>query len=163
DVGRFVANVTYREPKQLFHNLGNCRFAEVTEGLGDLRKPCVTRGLAVGDYDNDGDLDILANNQNDAAQLLRNDDRSGHPWIAFHTVGTRSNRDGAHTKMFVRCGSRAFFSEVRSGSSYCAHSDRRVYFGLGSAQQVDEVILRWTSGQVERLKDLSADRILVVT
>jgi len=173
DVGQFISNVTYKERKQLFRNVGNGTFDEVLAGLGDLRKPCVTRGLAVGDYDNDGDLDVLANNQNDAAQLLRNNSSlpqrgrgvggEGNHWIAFKLVGTKSNRDGAHAKVTIRCGSKKQFSEVRSGSSYCAHSDRRVYFGLGKAKQVDEVEIRWLNGATARLTDVRANRILVVT
>jgi hypothetical protein len=174
DVEQFVNNVTYKERKQLFRNVGNGTFDEMQEGLRDLNKPCVTRGLAVGDYDNDGDLDVLANNQNDAAQLLQNnnsplpqrgrgDGGEGNNWIAFKLVGTKGNRNGAHAKVTIRYGSGKQFSEVRSGSSYCAHSDRRVYFGLGKAKQVGEVTIRWLNGSTERLTDLQANRIAVVT
>jgi hypothetical protein len=163
DVEQFVKNVTYKERKQLFRNAGDGTFNEVLQGSGDLNEARITRGLSVGDFDNDGDLDVLANHQNDAAQLLENNNSSGNHWIAFKLIGANGNRNGAHAKIIVRYGAKKQFSEVRSGSSYCAHSDRRVYFGLGRAESVDAVEVRWLDGQTERLTNVKANRIWVVT
>src|SRR5439155_5836850 len=100
-----------------------------------LMIPTVGRGLAIGDYDNDGRLDALVNNQNGAAQLFHNLDSSGNYWLAFLTVGTKSNRDGRHARFIVTSGGVRQPATVRAGSSYLSHSDRRVYFGLGKHQR----------------------------
>src|SRR5262249_37662875 len=154
---------TYKERNQLLHNEGNGTFREITDPalLGGLAQPAISRGLAVGDYDNDGRLDVLILRQNDPAQLLRNQDRSGNHWVAFQTVGTKSNRDGYHARFRLEVGSAkpiggvlpVLVSTVRAGSSYLSHSDRRVYFGLGSAEKIQLVVIVWPSGTKEVLKD----------
>jgi len=155
--------VTYRERKQLFRNVGGTVFQEVTTGLGDLAVPTVSRGLAAGDVDNDGRLDFLVSNQNDAAQLFHNEDASANHWVSFLTLGTRSNRDGRHARITLVAGGRRHGGVVRAGSSYASHSDRRVYFGLGSAARIERVELRWPSGQRDTLTGLAADTGYVVT
>jgi len=154
---------TYPEPKQLYHNDGNGKFSLVTRDLGDLNTPVVSRGLAVGDYDNDGRLDILVNNQNGPAQLFHNEVRNAGNWISFKLIGTKSNRDGYGAKVNVTCGKRHYFSECRGSSSFESHSDSRVYFGLGAATRVDAVTIRWPSGAHDQIRDLSADHIYTVT
>ena len=157
--------VTYKQPKQLFQNLGDGTFKEVTpgEGAGELAEPRVARGVAVGDVDNDGRLDALFSNQNDDAQLFKNRDPSGNHWLAFKTIGTKSNRDGFHTKITVHIGDQTRVGVVRAGSSYLSVSDRRVYFGLGAAQKVDKVEVVWPSGLRETLTALAADRVYTLT
>jgi hypothetical protein len=151
-----AAGVTYSERKQLFHNEAGQRFAEVTTGLGDLAVPTVSRGLAVGDVDNDGGLDILVNNQNGPAQLFMNRAPRRH-WISFRTLGTKSNREGRHAWITITAGGRRQTAEVRAGSSYASASDRRVYFGLGEASQVEQVEIRWPSGTRDTARHLAAD------
>jgi hypothetical protein len=157
--------VTFKERKQLFHNAGNGTFKEVTDPalLGDLGVPMVARGLAVGDFDNDGRLDVLVNNQDGPAQLFRNRDRSPNHWVEFLTVGVRSNREGRHARFVLTAGGARQTATVRAGSSYCSSSDRRVYFGLGSADKITRVEVRWPSGQRDVLKDVAADAIYLVT
>jgi hypothetical protein len=165
--------MTHAQRKSLYRNNGDGTFSDVTQSLGDLAAPRVSRGLAVGDFDNDGDLDILVNNQNAAAQLLRNNSPlpprgrggggEGNHWIAFKTIGVKTNRSGRHAKITMRVGKQKQFSEVRSGSSYCSHSDDRVFFGLGQANVVDEVQVRWLSGGAETFRNLAADRVYVLT
>ena len=156
---------TYRERKQLFHNEGNGRFREVTDSglLGELTVPAVGRGLAVGDYDNDGRPDVLCSNQNGPAQLFHNQDRSGHHWVSFKTVGVRSNRDGLHTRFTLTAGGMRQIGTVRAGSSYLSVSDRRVYFGLGSATKIDRVEIRWPSGTRDTLRNVAPDAGYIVT
>jgi hypothetical protein len=156
------AGVTYSERKQLFHNEGGQRFAEVTTNLGDLARPTVSRGLATGDVDNDGGIDFLVNNQNGPAQLFMNHSPRGH-WISFTTVGTRSTREGRHARLTITAGGRRQTAEVRSGSSYASASDRRVYFGLGAAARVDSIEVRWPSGAHDSARNLAADAFYTVT
>src|SRR5205823_12540274 len=114
--------------------------------LGDLNVPTVSRGLAVGDFDNDGRLDALVNNQNGPVQLFHNRDRSPNHWVAFKTVGTRSNKDGLHTQFTLTAGGMTQTATVRAGSSYLSASDRRVYFGLGSATRIERAEIHWPGG-----------------
>ncbi len=160
-----LSGVSYKERKQLFHNERNGTFHEVTEpaALGDLETPMVARGLAVGDFDNDGRVDALFNNQNGPAQLLHNEDRNGNHWISFKTMGAKSNRDGLHTRIRLTAGGQTLDATVRAGSSYLSHSDSRVYFGLGTANLVDSVELRWPSGTRDVLKSLAVNRSYVVS
>jgi hypothetical protein len=154
--------VSYAERKQLFHNEGGRGFTEVTSGLGDLAQPVVSRGLAVGDVDNDGRLDILVNNQNGPAQLFMNRAPRRH-WISFKTTGTKSNREGKHARITLTAGGLRQTVEVRAGSSYASASDPRVYFGLGAAARVERVEVRWPSGTRDTARDLPADLFYVVT
>jgi hypothetical protein len=160
-----LEGVTYKERKQLFRNERNGTFREIadTAALGDLSLPTVSRGLAVGDYDNDGRLDALFSNQNDPAQLFRNRERSGNHWVSFKTIGTKSNRNGVHARFVLKAGGMKQVATVRGGSSYLSHSDRRVYFGLGRATQIEQVEIRWLSGTRDVLKNLAANAIYVVT
>jgi hypothetical protein len=157
--------VTYRQRKQLFHNEGKGTFREVADSasLGDLAVPTIGRGLAVGDFDNDGRQDALVSNQNGPAQLFRNRDRSGNHWVSFKTVGARSNRNGIHARLTVWAGGVRQVATVRGGSSYLSHSDQRVYFGLGSAAHIEKVEIHWPSGHQETLRDVKPDTIHVIT
>jgi hypothetical protein len=156
---------TYKERKQLFHNAGNGTFTEITDPaqLGDLSLPTVGRGLAIGDYDNDGRLDALVSSQNSPVQLFHNNDPSGHHWVGFLTVGTKSNREGRHARLTLIAGGMKQTATVRAGSSYLSASDRRVYFGLGTATRIDRVEIRWPSGEKETLRQVVPDTIHVVT
>jgi hypothetical protein len=156
---------TYKERKQLFHNEGNGTFKEITDAglLGDLNTPMVARGMAVGDYDNDGRLDVIFNNQNGPAQLFHNRDHSAHHWIRFKTIGTKSNRDGYHTRFVLTAGGMRQTATVRAGSSYLSHSDSRVYFGLGQADKIGKVEVIWPSGTRDILKNITPDTSYILT
>jgi hypothetical protein len=116
-----------------------------------------SRGAAFGDYDNDGDIDVLISNIDDRPTLLRND-TSGGSWITMRLVGAKSNRDGIGAKVAVVAGGRRQIAEVRSGGSYVSHNDMRLHFGLGDRDRVDEIEIRWPSGIVERVEGLRANR-----
>lgn len=158
-------DIPYRQRKQLLRNQGNATFREITDEalLGDLVAPHVGRGLATGDYDNDGRIDVLAGNQNGAAQLLHNRAQSAHHWVSFATRGTKSNRDGLHARLEIKAGGARRIATVRAGSSYLSHSDRRVYFGLGNTEKIDELVIRWPSGTRDVHKNLRADMFYTVT
>lgn len=157
--------VSYAQRKQLLHNEAGKSFNEVTdkELLGDLQQTMVGRGLATGDYDNDGRVDVLAVGQNAPVQLLKNELKNENHWISFKTIGTKSNRDGIHTRFLIKNDTQKQLATVRSSSSYLSASDRRVYFGLGKANKVDEVQVTWPSGQRDVLKNLDANTFYTVT
>ncbi len=164
-IAEVSAATTYAERKQLFRNDGRGGFQEVSDpaAQGDLALPTVARGLAVSDYDNDGRLDVLVNNQNGPAQLFHNRDHSPNHWVSFKTVGVKSNRDGYGARFTLLAGGARQVASVRAGSSYLSHSDSRVYFGLGAASRVERVSVRWPSGAQDELSGLAADAIYVVT
>jgi hypothetical protein len=161
-INQASVGVTYAQPKGLFRNRGDGTFADAAADRGDMSHPRVTRGLAVGDYDNDGRIDVLACNQNDRAELFHNESRDDNRWISLRLVGTRSNRSGYGTKVRVTGGDRKRFAECRSGASYVSASDARVYFGLGKTERVD-VALVWLSGRRETWRGLETNRFYVCT
>ncbi len=152
---------TYLQRKALLMNVGQGRLrpAASVEG-GGLTILKSSRGAAFGDYDNDGDSDILIVNMDDRPTLLRNDSDGAH-WVTLRLVGTRSNRDGIGAKVIARTGGRERLTVVRSGGSYISHNDMRVHFGLGGATVVDRLTIRWPSGQIDTVADVSADQFYV--
>ena len=152
----------FKEPKILYRNLRNGRFEDVSaragSGLGLLRS---ARGVAFGDFDNDGDLDIVVNNMNDTPTLLRNDGGKNR-WLKVKTIGTRSNRTGIGARVRVVVGNHVQTDEVRSGGSYISQSDLRLHFGLGPATKADLVEIRWPSGQVDRLTNVDTNQVVYV-
>jgi len=160
EVDKFHLGSGYREPRLLYHNNGNGTFTEVSATAGSgINAVSSARGLAVGDLWNNGQLSVVINNVYARPSLLVNRSASHNHWVAFKTVGTRSNRDGIGAKLTVKAGKRTLVDEVRSGSSYISQSDLRVHFGLGSTAKLDSVQVRWPSGLVELFNDLSVDAI----
>ncbi len=155
---RHLAPDGYAEPNQLFANQGPAsayRFAEVA--AGDVSRPAVSRGAAKGDYDNDGDVDVLVFNLDGPPQLLRNDGGNQRNWLSLRLVG-----GGLGAKVTIASGGVEQTTEIVSGGSFLAHSDGRVHFGLGFNQAVDWVEIRWPSGRVQRLEDVAANQFLTV-
>jgi enediyne biosynthesis protein E4 len=152
-------NVGYAQPPQLFLNAGNGKFRDVAAEVGGgFEKPKVGRGLAYGDFDGDGDLDILMTTNYGPAYLFRNDKSSGNRSIRFRLVGTKSNRDaiGACVRIFHNGQSQSRL--VHGGSSYLSQSELPVTFGLGKRDKIDRVTIDWPSGKNEEFKDLAAGR-----
>jgi hypothetical protein len=161
------AHHLYTEESLLFRNRGNGTFEDVSLRSGDYftREEYVGRGAIYGDYDNDGDIDILTNNLNGPAVLLRNTDvegRNRNHWLTVRLIGTRSNRDGIGARLRVVTGSLRQTAEVKAGSGYLGSNDPRVHFGLGRQRTVDLLEIRWPSGIVQTLKDIPGDQILTV-
>jgi hypothetical protein len=117
--------------------------------------------MAAGDFDNDGDVDLLVNCINDVPQLLRCDSRVKNNWIKVKTVGTKSNRTGIGARIYCTTEGHRQMDEVRSGGSYISQSDLRVHFGLGAAETAD-IEVGWPSGIVDRLPHLTVNRVVTV-
>ena len=131
-------HITYRQPKVLYRNLGNGRFEDVSARAGAaILAENLGRGCAFGDFDNDGDVDVVVNNLDGPPSLLRNDGGNRNNWIMIKCVGTRSNRSGIGTRVKVTSGGHSQIDEVMSGSSYYSHNDFRLHFGLGRAAKAD--------------------------
>ena len=163
DIGRIQPKVRYAEPPLLFHNAGNGRFDDVSSAVGsDFSRPAVARGAAYGDYDHDGDLDLLITSNNGAARLLRNDGGNRNHWIAIRTRGIRSNRDGIGAVVRIESASGGQWNTVRSGSSYLSQSDLTLTFGLGADTVVRSLTIEWPSGTTDRAANVAADRIITV-
>jgi len=151
---------SYKEPRILYHNNGDGTFSDISASAGSgITTPASSRGLAVGDLWNDGRMSAVINNMNAPSSLLVNQVRNSNHWIAIHTVGTKSNRDGIGAQIRVKAGGRIRIDEVRSGSSYISNSDMRVHFGLGKIDTIDWVEIRWPSGLTERFTNLPVDQI----
>ena len=154
---------TYPQQNQLFRNDNGNSFTDVTHTAGPgLAHRQVSRGVAVGDCDNDGDLDIAVVNINDRAALLRNEGGNQQHWLSIRTVGQHSNRDGIGARVQLTADDLVQVAEVHSGGSYLSQHDLRLFFGLGRRNQIDELKIRWPDGAVQRLSHLAADQFLTV-
>ena len=159
---KFSRNIGYAQDNLMYRNNGDGTFTFVSKKLGEgFGVRTVSRGAAIGDYDNDGDMDILIANANDHLVLLRNDGGNANNWIQIRTGGTSSNRSGIGAKIWATAGPLKQIMEVRSSSGYLSQSDMRVHFGLGREKKVD-LKIRWPSGIVQTLKGVSANQVLTV-
>ena len=158
------SGVGYAQAPQIFLNTRNGSFTDVALGAGaEFRRPKVARGLACGDFDRDGDLDILMTTNNGACHLFRNDQLSGNQSIRFHLVGTRSNRDAIGATVHITCSELNQSRTVKSGSSYLSQSELPVTFGVALEKQVDKVVIAWPSGRIEEYKNLRTGRAYTCT
>ncbi len=159
DVGQ-----TFKNPRLLYKNLGNCKFKDVSAEMGPgINEKFSSRGAAFGDYDNDGDVDALVLNMNDLPSLLRNDGGNAKNWIKIKLVGTHCNRTAIGTRVRVVTGKHAQMDEVHSGGSVMSQSDLRLHFGLGSAQTIDLIEVKWpTTQKTERFTNVKANQILTI-
>jgi hypothetical protein len=153
-------NVGYAQPPQLFLNDGHGRFNDIAATLGaDFASPKVGRGLAYGDFDRDGDLDLLLTTNNGPAYLYRNDLAGGNRSIRFRLVGTKSNRDAIGAVVRIEAGGVTQSRRVKSGSSYLSQSELPVTFGLGKRDRIDRAEIEWPSGRSEEFKNLPAGQL----
>jgi hypothetical protein len=156
-------HLTYRQPRVLYRNLGTGRFEDVSAAAGPaIAAENLGRGCAFGDFDNDGDVDIVVNNLDGPPTLLRNDVANGHARITIKCVGVKSNRSAIGTRVKVTSSGRSQIAEVTSGSSYYSQSDFRLHFGLGRATKVETIELSWPSGLRQELRDLPVDQAFVI-
>jgi enediyne biosynthesis protein E4 len=153
----------YRQRKLLHRNNRDGTFTEVAAQFGSaLLEERASRGTAFGDIDNDGDVDIVVGDLDSAPQLLRNDGGSKNNWILVKTIGTKTNRNGIGAKVKVVSGDLIQLDEVRSGGSYISQNDLRLHFGLEKRTKVDLIQVRWPSGAVDSLTNLSVNKIVTI-
>ena len=169
EVEQLKTEAGYGQRKLIYRNLRNGRFEDISTQVGPgISDPIASRGCAFGDFDNDGDIDVVVNAVNDYPQLLRCDSKLENNWIKIKTIGTKSNRSGIGARL--KCVTHPpdeknvheQIDEVRSGGSYYSQNDLRIHFGLGKANKVDLLEIRWPSGQMDQLKNVSANQLVFV-
>jgi len=169
EVEQLRTEAAYAQRKLLYRNLHNGHFEDVSMQAGPgISTPASARGAAFGDFDNDGDIDVVVNCVNEMPQLIRCDSTTANHWIKVRTIGTKSNRSGIGARL--KCVAKfpgieqpvEQVDEVRSGGSYFSQNDLRVHFGLGKATRVDLLQIRWPSGHVDELKNIDVDRVVYV-
>lgn len=163
EVEKVVPAYPYRTPRIVFRNLGNGKFEELTAEAGPgVAARHSSRGCAFGDFDNDGDIDILIMNMNEPPSLLRNDVSGGANWLKVKLIGTKSNRSAIGARVTISYGNRRQTQEVCSQSSFYSSSDHRLHFGLGPISKAD-LVIRWPNGATERIMGVGCNRIVTVT
>ena len=163
EVEKLTMEAGYAQRKVLYHNLQDGRFADLSDEAGQaVSKLNPSRGAAFGDFDNDGDVDILINSVNSVPELLRADLYGQNNWIKIKAIGTKSNRDGIGARIKCVTADGNQIDEIRSGGSYYSQNDLRIHFGLGKNKTVKSLEIRWPSGQVDTFNDLAANRLVTV-
>ena len=153
----------YRQRKSLHRNNRNGTFSEVAAQSGaPLMENRVSRGVAFGDIDNDGDVDMVINDLDGTPSLLRNDGGNANNSVLIKTIGDKSNRDGIGARVKIVSGDLTQIDEVRSGASYISHNDFRLHFGLEKRTKIDLIEIRWPSGAVDKLEGVGVNKLLVV-
>ena len=162
EVEKKLPQFPYRTPPVLFRNLGDGRFEELLSEAGpDIAKPHSSRGCAFGDFDNDGDVDILILNLNEPPTLLRNDVNESRHWIKVKLVGAKSNRSAIGARVTARYGARVQAQEVLAQSSYLSVNDPRLHFGLGAVTAVD-LEIQWPAGRRQVFTKVAADQMVTI-
>jgi hypothetical protein len=168
EVEKVFKEYPHRSTRLVYQNLGNGRFKDVTTQTGPgVLSPKSSRGCAFGDFDNDGDIDVLVMNMNEPPLLLRNDynnerRRGLNNWLEVKLTGTRSNRSAIGARVVLWNGSHAQAQEITSQSSYYSHNDLRLHFGMGTKQRADRIEIRWPDGLTEIIKDVAVNQIVKI-
>ncbi|ABF39829.1 ASPIC/UnbV [Candidatus Koribacter versatilis Ellin345] len=153
----------YRQPKLFYLNQKDGSFCDAADKAGPaLAEKRVSRGVAVGDLFNDGNLDIVVEDLDGSPTILRNKGVPGNHWVSFELAGTKSNRLALNAKVKITAGGVTQTDEIHSGGSYLSQNDLRVHFGLGTATKIDSVEVRWPSGKVDTVKDIQADHYYAI-
>jgi hypothetical protein len=162
EVERALPAYPFRTPRLVFRNLGGGRFEELIDEAGPgVSATHASRGCAFGDFDNDGDVDVLVMNMNEPPSLLRNDVSGGGHWLKVLLVGVKSNRSAIGARVTARYGGRVQSQEVTAQSSFYSVNDRRLHFGLGAATSAD-LTIRWPNGITEKIPSVAADHLVVI-
>jgi hypothetical protein len=162
EIEKELPSYPFKSPRILFRNLKNGKFEELLDQAGPgVAALHASRGCAFGDFDNDGDLDILIMNLNEPPSLLRNDVSGSNHWAKVKLVGTKSNRSAIGARVTVRYGGHVQAQEVLSQASFYSANDLRLHFGLGEATKLD-LEVRWPSGGTEKFAGVDADRLITI-
>ena len=168
EVEKIFKEYPHRGPRLIYQNLRNGRFRDVTSLMGPaVLLPRSSRGSAFGDFDNDGDVDVLVMNMNEAPLLLRNEyfnksARGPNNWLMLKLIGTKSNRSAIGARVILKAGAQLQFQEVTSQSSYYSHNDQRLHFGLGQDKKADSIEILWPNGDREILQNVTANKIVTI-
>jgi hypothetical protein len=163
EIGRVQPKIHYQEPPLLFRNLGGKKFENVSYKVGEaFTRPLVARGAIYGDYDHDGDLDVLITTNGGPAHLFRNDGGNKNHWLSVRTTGTKSNRDGIGAVVRIESASGKQWSAVHSGSSYASQSDLALTFGIGQDPIVNSIQVEWPSGAKQKFANVQPNQAIVI-
>ncbi|MCX6300645.1 MAG: CRTAC1 family protein [Bacteroidia bacterium] len=167
DVDIFKANGAlkhlYGQEDQLFENVGGEKFVDVSLEMGEyFSKEYVGRGACMGDYDNDGDMDILVVNLNDKTRFLRNNKGNQNNWISLNLTGTTSNRDGIGARIKISAGGKEQIAQKKGTTGYLSQNDPRVHFGLAENKMIEKIEIKWPSGKIQTLENVKANQILEI-
>ena len=163
NINLYHSEVFWKEPKLIFRNLGKGKFEKVSDQLGpDIMKPTVGRGIAVADFDNDGDEDVAVSNSNDVPQLLRNDGGNANHWLEVMLVGVKSNRDGRGAALKLTSEGFVENRQAQGGMGYMSAQDPRIQFGLGQRKSIESLEIAWPSGVVDKLTNVPINQIITI-
>jgi enediyne biosynthesis protein E4 len=163
EVEKYFKEYPHRSPRLVYQNLGNGRFRDVSNVTGTgISEPRSSRGCAFGDFDNDGDVDVLVMNMNEPPLLLQNELKSENNWLSIKLIGTKSNRSAIGSRIVLKNGTQVQSQEVTSQTSYYSHNDFRSHFGLGANKQADSIEIRWANGEIETLKNVATNQFITV-
>jgi hypothetical protein len=163
EVEKYFREYPHRSPRLIFRNLGNGKFEDVSARSGSgIAARHSSRGCSFGDFDNDGDQDMLVMNMNEPPSLLRNEYSGTNNWLKVKLIGTKSNRTALGAKVTVLTGDRQQSQVVLSQSSYYSHDDLRLHFGLGNQTRADRIRITWPSGQTETINNIAAGQLMTV-
>jgi len=163
EVDRLGTDIHYKDRAILYRNLGGGKFADISESAGPgLLERHAARGAAFADYDNDGLIEVLINNQNESPSLLKQEMHPANHWTLIQLTGKRSSRSGLGARVKVTAGGRTQVDEVRSGGSYLSQNDLRLHFGLGAAQKIERIEIEWPSGVRQELRNVAADKVVLI-
>jgi hypothetical protein len=157
-----LSEAPYKTPGVVFRNLGGGKFEQLLDEAGPgIAEAHSSRGVAFGDFDNDGDLDILIVNQNEPPSLLRNDVSGSNHWLKVLLIGFTSNRSAIGAQVVAAYGERRQVQAVMAQSSYLSVNDRRLHFGLGPAASAN-LEIQWPNGGKEKVADVAANQLVVI-
>jgi hypothetical protein len=164
EIDSLGTDIRFRDRAILYHNTGKGTFEDISKDAGDaIVSRHSARGLAVGDIDNDGTLEVLINNQNEPPSLWKQAERAKGHWLLIKLAGSRSSRSAIGARVMVSAAGRVQTDELRSGGSYLSQNDMRLHFGLGIATRADSITVRWPSGAKTVLRDVTADRVVTIS